>query len=178
MSEQPPVDLRSLANVDAPEVVHEALKAFRRRFWTRYLWIALVVAFTGVSFISATKPSDVRGRMEAASLRAFPTATWRIEGSTVVLAEVSDLGDGTGLRFIVVPDERVEPPGVGVLRSLASFRDGIYDTYLVIPKSSDGQLTFAVGPSGCVPECGTGQTETTVDLGALGIPDQTWRAEG
>ena len=177
MSDQP-IDLRSLADVDAPEVVHEALKAFRRRFWTRYLWIVLVVAFAGVSFIPATKPSDVRDRMEASSLRAFPSTTWRIEGSTVALAEVSDLGDGTGLRFIVVPDPGVEAPGVGVLRSLASFTEVAYDTYLVIPKSNDGRVTFAVGPSGCVPECADGQVDTMVDLGALGIPDQTWRAEG
>jgi hypothetical protein len=176
MSDQP-IDLRSLADVDAPEVVHEALKAFRRRFWTRYLWVVLVVAFAGVSFFSATKPSDVRDRMEASSLRSFPSATWRIEGSTVALAEVSDLGDGTGLRFIVVPDPGVEAPGVGVERSLASFTEVAYDTYLVIPKSNDGRVTFAVGPSGCVPDCADGQIDTTVDLGALGIPDETWRAE-
>jgi hypothetical protein len=72
MSERPPLDLRSLADVDAPEVVHEALKAFRRRFWTRYLWIALVVGLAGMSFISGTKPSDVRERMEASSLRGVP----------------------------------------------------------------------------------------------------------
>jgi hypothetical protein len=178
MSEPAPLDLRALADVDTPEVVREALKAFRRRFWTRYIWIALVVALAGVSFISGTTPSDVRDRMEASSLRAFPTATWRIDGSTVALAEVSDLGDGTGLRFVIVPDPGVEVPGVSVLRSLATFDAGIYDTYLVIPKSSDGRLTFAVGPSGCVPECASGQTETTVDLETLGIPDQTWRAEG
>ena len=178
MSEPRPLDLRALADVDAPEVVHEALKAFRRRFWTRYLWIALVVAFAGVSFISGTKPSDVRERMEASSLRSFPTMSWRIEGSTVALAEVSDLGDGTGLRFIVVPDPGVEVPGVGVSLSLATFSAGTYDTYLVIQKSTDGRLTFAVGPSGCVPECASGQTETTVDLGALGVPDQAWRLEG
>lgn len=178
MDEQSPLDLRSLADVDAPEVVHEALKAFRRRFWTRYVWIALLIGFAGVSFISSTKPSDVRDRMQAASLRAFPTARWRIEDSTVALAEVSDLGDGTGVRFIVVPDPGVDVPGVGVPRSLARFSDGDYDTYLVIPRSSDGRLTFAVGPSGCVPECPTGQIETTVDLAALGIPDETWRLEG
>jgi hypothetical protein len=94
------------------------------------------------------------------------------------LAEVSDLGDGTGLRFVVLPDPGVNVPSVGVVRSLASFSDGNYDTYLVIPKSSDGSVTFAVGPDGCVPECASGQTDTMVDLGTLGIPDQTWRAEG
>jgi hypothetical protein len=178
MSEPTPLDLRALADVDAPEVVHEALKAFRRRFWTRYLWIALVIALAGVSFISGTKPSDVRERMEASSLRAFPTMTWRIDGSTVALAEISDLDDGTGLRFVILPDPGVEVPGVGIRRSLASFSAGTYDTYLVIPKSSDGRLTFTVGPSGCVPGCSGGQTDTAIDLGTLGVPDQTWRAEG
>ena len=38
-----PLDLRTLAEVDESDVVKVALKTFRRRILTRYVWITLVI---------------------------------------------------------------------------------------------------------------------------------------
>jgi hypothetical protein len=177
MSDETPLDLRALADVDSPEVVREALRTFRRRLWTRYLWIGTAIVLAGTAFVVGSRPSDLREEMEAANTRAFPEQTWRFDEVSVALEEVADLGDTMGLHFVVLPDPGAGNPSVWVRGELASMQTGSYDTYVETSKVDDGLLTTTVGPLWCQPNCARGET-VTLDLRALHVPPSVWKEDG
>ena len=187
MSEQAPLDLRGLADVDSPEVVRTALKTFRRRLWTRYVWIGLAIVFAAVAFIWGGQPSDLREEIEASHLRSFPEQVWRVGGASVALEEAADLGDYMGLHFVALPDPggrsvrlcvvgaepqslTTGPGGSGAMTW------GAYDYYVRLPKSLSSVIEVAVG--GPCPSSQPNPNVITVDLRKLMIPPSIWRAEG
>lgn len=176
MSDQVPLDLRSLAEVDEPEVIRAALRRFRRRLWTRYLWVGLAIIGAVIALVVGARPSGLREEMEAADVRAFPATTYRFEDVSVALTEVSDLGDTMGLHFVVVPDVGGANPAVAVEGVLLATGHGSHDNYIEAEKVSDGLLTMTVGGVWCVPNCKQGYEET-IDLRELGVPPQVWREQ-
>jgi hypothetical protein len=176
MSEQPPLDLRALAEVDEPEVVREALHRFRRRLWTRYLWIGIAVVAAAVALVVGSRPTNLREEMEAANVRTFPAHTYRFDDVSVALAEVSDLGDTMGLHFVLVPDAGGGNPAVWVEGLLVAMGHGTYDNYIEAAKVTDGRLAMTVGGVWCLPSCKQSYSET-IDLRELGVPPQIWKED-
>jgi hypothetical protein len=174
--ERVPLDLRVLADVDSPEVVHEALRRFRRRMLTRYVWVALAIVFAAVALLVGGRPSDLREEMEKAHTRSFPTLVWRIGGRSVALEEVADLGDDMGLHFVVLPDPGKWSSMIWVRGETESMGWGSYDTYVKLPKIVGDTIEVTVGAGGCAP-CPQRST-ITVDFRELKVPRSVWRNEG
>ncbi len=177
MSDETPLDLRSLADVESPEVVREALRTFRRRLWTRYLWIGLAIVLGAVTLVVGNRPSNLREEMERADVRSAPASpVWHVGGLSIALAEVADLGDSTGLHFVVLPDAGSNA-SIWVGGSTYAMAWGDYDTYAKVPKGTNGTIEVTVGPSGCVPTCPK-QESFAINLRKLRIPANVWREEG
>ena len=186
MSDETPLDLRSLADVDSPEVAREALRTFRRRLWTRYLWIGLAIALGAVVLFVGSRPSNLREEMEAANVRAFPERVWRVPGATIALEEVADLGDAMGLHFVFLPDPDTPSlgfwveaehvgPGPGLTFPLYGMQWGSFNSYVKMQKGPT-VLRVILGRTGCVPFCDQ-QEVLAIDLRELGMPESVWRAE-
>lgn len=178
MSEQPPLDLRGLADVDSPEVVRAALKTFRRRLWTRYVWVGLAIVFAAAAFVWGGQPSDLREEIEASHLRSLPEQVWRVGGTSVALEEAADLGDYMGLHFVVLPDPGKNAPGIWVNGQVSSMWGyTVFDTYVKVPKDQTGRLEVTLGSASCLPDCPKGET-FVIDLRQLMVTPDVWRAEG
>jgi hypothetical protein len=176
MTDQPPLDLRSLGEVDEPEVVRAALRTFRRRLWTRYVWIGLAIVVAAVTLVVGGRPSNLKEEVEAANTITYPgDAVWRVGGSSVALEEVADLGETMGLHFVVVPDPGEAPPTLWVEGMTHSMGWNTYDTYVEASKTDDPRLTVTYGRA-CVPLCET-QQSFTIDLRELDVPLSIWGGE-
>ena len=66
MNEEP-LDLRALADVDEPDVLREALRTFRRRVLTRYVWITVGIGLAIAAAVWGLQPSTLSERMDASS---------------------------------------------------------------------------------------------------------------
>lgn len=176
MADEQPLDLRALGEVDSPEVVREALRRFRRRLWTRYVWIGLAIVLGAVALLVGSRPSNLREEMEAANVRVFPQSpVWYASDLTFALAEVADLGDSFGLHFVVLRDPETSS-WLWVNGATYSMGFGEYDQYVEVPKGTDGTIVVIVGRSGCLPRCAK-QDEVTIDLAELGVPANVWKEE-
>jgi hypothetical protein len=100
-----PLDLSSLADVHAPEVVHQALRRFRRRFFgtgavVLLAALALVGGFLWATVINQTTEDKVE---ESPGVR--PGTVYEVEGNVVLLEKVAETDDGLGLKFVLAtPD--------------------------------------------------------------------------
>lgn len=176
MADQAPLDLRALADVEEPEVVHEALRRFRRRVWTRYVWVGLAIVFAVIALIVADQPRDLRDEVEAADARTYPNdAVWRVNETTIALDQVVDLGDAYAMRFFVIPD-RDASRSVSVTGAIAMMGVDTYEAYAKLPKRGDGTFTMVVGPTRCLPRCPE-QEQLTISLRDLGVPASFWRLQ-
>ncbi len=175
--EQIPLDLRALADIDSPEVVRVALRTFRRRMLTRYVWVALAIVFAALALIASGRPSDLREEIEQAHTRSYPAnSVWRVSDASIALAEVADLGDAVGLHFVLLPDPGKGSPGIWVHGEIASMKSGSYDTYLKLPKISGDTLEVTIGPERCLPNCSQ-QSTITIVFRQLMVPRNVWRSE-
>ena len=180
MDDQAPLNLRSLADVESPEVVSSALRQFRRRIVRRNLWIALLVVSAVGAFLYGKTPRSLPDRISHASETTFPNAVWHRPGATVQLRSVSNLGDTTGLTFVVIGD----PHGVDGSKSqpaevvevvprpvIAADGTSAPTQYFEIPRSSTGIITIELQ----MPNTPSLNTTFTVDLRALHVPPSEWR---
>jgi hypothetical protein len=182
MNEPQPLDLRSLAEVDDPEVVRAALKAFRRRIWTRYLWILGVVAILIAAVISLTRPHDLADRIQRGTTIAYPGngAVYAVGRSRIALTEVADLGATTGIEFTVVgppsgPSAIPPPPyAVRVAGSLHT-EQGQTQTWVEVPKTPSGVLHVRLTHQGPCTKADPCAATVTVDLARLNLPATVWR---
>jgi len=174
MADQAPLDLRALADVDSPEVVRAALKSFRRRLLTRYVWIGLVVVLIAVGLWANARPDDLAEEVDAANPASFPDQVWRFDDASVALTEVGDLGMDVGLHFVVIPDDPHAPSYLEIAEATQGMGVGSFDVYERVP---DGvpQLHATLGRSGCVPHCDH-QDQWVIDLSKLRIPANIWRS--
>jgi hypothetical protein len=171
MSDEP-LDLRSLADVDAPDVVHDALRTFRRRVLTRYVWITLAVVLALGALVWGLQPHTLQERIDRASPVYQPQASWQLAGMSVGLARVVDLGDTVGMRFAVVPLRAANQGDTvridGQLQAVST-GDG-FDTYIEVPKTTDG--IYRMVPNSGAPG------SVTIDLGAMRVPEDVWKEQG
>jgi len=102
MSDQPPLDLRALADVDAPDVVHEALRRFRRKILVRSVWVVFA-ALAVVAIVWVRTPTTLAERVDQASRAIEAHPVWHAHGATVALDRVARLGDDRlGFHFVVI----------------------------------------------------------------------------
>ena len=140
MSERPPLDLRALADVDSPEVVREALRNFRRRIVTRYVWLALAIVVFGAAVIWGRTPTTLQERVDSAHSYAEPgaRAVWHLRGISVALDRVADLGDTVGLHFVVLPEPGRGIERISVTGEISSMGFGNWDVYIEITRPISG----------------------------------------
>ena len=170
MDNQSPLDLRSLGEVDSPEVVSAALRQFRRRMVRRNLWIALLVVIAVGAFLNGKTHQTLPDRIEHAPT-TYTYAAWNLPGGTVQLRSVSDLGGTTGLTFVVIGDAQGKPVFVAPPNDVIDDVSTGTASYFEIPKSADGIITMVLVPH---------QNESrnipfTIDLHALDVPPTEWR---
>ncbi|MGZ4151020.1 MAG: hypothetical protein ACXVP3_01095 [Actinomycetota bacterium] len=164
MSSERPLDLRALSAVDEPEVVRQALRTFRRRILTRYVWlvVAVVLAFAVLRWSQA--PSTLAERIEHAPRGVVAHPVWHAAGATISLDSVADLGDGRlGFHFVVIAK------GTASLRmtgQVASELDFPFDHYIEIERAPGyPTLTVLAG----------GRRATVSFAPGSGIPAAVWR---
>lgn len=163
MSNQPPLDLRALADVDAPELVHEALRRFRRRILARSVWILL--AAVAVALIIWTRtPTTLAERVDQASRAIEAHPVWQAHGATVALDRVASLGDGRlGFHFVVIGE------GLVTLRmsgQVATQNLGWWNKYVEIERPAHGYPTLTIV---------TGERRSSFSLGpGSGVTQAVW----
>ncbi|HYG73189.1 MAG TPA: hypothetical protein VEC15_13015 [Actinomycetota bacterium] len=171
MSEERPLDLRSLANVDSPDAVRSALREFRRRALTRYIWVGIGVAALIVAAFLYPPERSLVARIETADERALVGYSVEVGAATWTLLRVADLGDSLGLEWLVWP------AGAGGRLS--------FPTVAFAGVSSDGGgegtlVPFEVEPpadgtlEGTIRTPGSGPEPFVLDLRHLGVPARYW----
>jgi hypothetical protein len=176
MMEPTPLDLRSLGDVDSPEVVREALRIFRRRIVTRYIWVVVIAVLLAVAVWRSGQPANLAEEMDAANVRSFPEQVYRLDGNSVAVAEVSELGDDFGLRMIVIPDDPSRAASLRIEEATEVMGSGPFELFFRVPKDEDGILHAELEPADCAARC----RETSafeIDLASLLVPENLWRAE-
>lgn len=175
----PPLDLRSLADIDAPDVVRGALRTFRRRTLVRSLWGLLAGVVAVVIIYAAVQPHSLPARITSASLVYHPPgATWQFGDERIALADVAKLGDKLGLHLVVVAPSgstlgaqtSMQPKG-----TLDSLETGSVDHWYEVSRPKAGIIhvsIFRTGSCQTINRC-TGSLD--IDLAALGVPDEIWR---
>lgn len=184
--DEKPLDLRSLGEVDSPEVLRAALRRFRHRMLVRGLWIFLGVAILlGLRLAGPLRPSlaDQIERSPGIQLGAV----YRTGGVTVVVVRVADLGDNTGLHVVLAD------PAAGPLDDLNLWiRSGFvewefssagaatehwYEVRVPATGRLDATVQHSVCPRG--PEGGAcsiePQGQITIDLQAFGVDRRLWQ---
>jgi hypothetical protein len=106
-----PLDLRTLAEVDEPDVVKVALKTFRRRILTRYVWITLVIGLVLAAVFWGLQPTTLEQRVQSATPVDEPQYVWRVVGLGVGWFTLAKLGDDVGMQFVVVPNAKGQAAG-------------------------------------------------------------------
>ena len=144
-----PLDLRSLAEVDEPDVVKAALKTFRRRVLTRYVWITLAIGVVVTAVVWGLQPATLEQRVQAATPSDEPQYVWHVAGMGVGLVRVAKLGDDVGMQFVVVPTKAGGQAGDGFTLSVAGSletqltSDG-FNAYVEVPRTAGGRYIVTV----------------------------------
>jgi hypothetical protein len=164
MSGQPPLDLRALGEVGSPEVVHEALRRFRRRILTRSVWVVAAGVLGVLAILWARSPSSLADRVDASARGITAHPIWHANGVTVALDRVADLGDGRlGFHFVVLGRGL---PSVQMSGQVASESVGFADRYIEIEPPAEGYPTLTILAHG---------ERTTIPLGpGSGISMAVW----
>ena len=208
MSANLPFDLGSLADVDSPEVVKQALRTFRRRTLRTAIWVVAVVAVVAVPLVQQALSKDITERITKAD--GFdPGTVYTSRGVTLVLERVADLGKRTGLHLIVTAagvagdnDLHVQLPAVSFGETKESGYQRVVDGWYSVTVPSDGRIALSVfvsphcestGPATpigggmSIRTCTSFQTfdpnevrghDFTIDLKAAGVPERLWHKEG
>jgi hypothetical protein len=193
------MDLGSLADVDSPEVVKEALRTFRRRTLRSMIWAVAVVALLAIPVLGRVTDRELSDRIASAE-GAAPGAVYQSRGVTVVLMRVADLGKTTGIHVVVSAAEvegdnevwaSVESPRVVSSDNTRPARLSENWFELVVPPDGRIGLRALVLPrcdpppgskertfSGCigvVDPHDLPERTFTIDLRAAGVPERFWR---
>jgi len=195
MTDESPLDLRSLGDVESPEVVRAALRRFRRNALRTAAWVA-VVGLVAVTFaLGASARRSLGDRIEGAP-GFSPGAVYQVQGMTAVLAKVADLGRTVGLHFTVaVPnlhtyaDARIRDTyslNIAGARTVDSGDEAaaFYELWAEVDVPADGRISVEVerfctlvsrSSGGCrVRDAERALGSFTVDLRVLGVPERIW----
>lgn len=175
----PPLDLRSLALVDSPDVVKAALRTFRRRILFRSLWGLLAGAVAVTIVYTLVQPHELPDRIRSADITAHPaSAVWEFGKQRIALADIVRLDDRLGLRFVVVGHPS-SPLGARTTLApegmLQPDERGSVDHWFEIERPQDGTIrveAYRAGRCSKVNPCGG---SFVIELSSLGIPDEVWR---
>ena len=176
-----PLDLRSLADVDSPEVVRAALKTFRRRVLVRAGWVILAVGVGVALLLSLVTARSLSDRILRSHTQAYPAgATWDVGPVRFVLIRVSSLGDGrVGLELVsaAAPGSGVQVGGLGPvgLDGVEGETTGDADWWFSLTPPADGRIAFRTRFNGPCAPAGPCGGSFTIDLKALGVPASVWR---
>jgi hypothetical protein len=143
-----PLDLRSLAQVDEPDVVRDALKTFRRRVLTRYIWISLAVGLVVAAVVWGLQPTTLEQRVQTATPVDEPQYVWHEAGLGIGLVRVAKLGDDVGMQFVVIPNaggQAADGFDLSVAGSIETqlTSDG-FNAYVDVPRTTDGRYVVTV----------------------------------
>jgi len=165
-----PIDLRSLADVDEPDVVREALRTFRRRFVTRYVWVALAAVLAVAAIWWAVQPNSLAERIDTATPRDVPGLSWHTHGVDVALAEVVRLRDGVGFRFVVIARSDEAQFCISMPESTdREFPPDGFDAYFELPRSASGVYQTTIG-------CNATRIEPLrIDLQSMHVDENIWK---
>jgi hypothetical protein len=164
VSERPPLDLRALADVDSPEVVREALRTFRRRIVTRYVWLVLAIVVFGAAVIWGRTPTTLQERVDRSSHYIAATPIWRVPGAAVGLDRAADLGDDRiGFHFVVIG----RSVNLRMTGEIGGETVGSWDRYIEIERPTNGVATLIIAIHG---------QRWPIPLGpGSGVPEEVWR---
>jgi hypothetical protein len=191
MTGEIPLDLRSLANVESPEVVQSALRRFRRRVLsTGALVLLAAVGLVGGILWTAVFHQTLEERISEAP-GAWVGAVYEGRDTTTVLKRVARLEDGVGLNLLLAAPE-AQPRDEHFYR-IAGTREfdeagstRAHDFYLVVPPPEDGRINVSlVRQRGCRPDaegfCRAKPVRVerfVIDLVTQGVPEDVWAQEG
>jgi hypothetical protein len=122
----PPIDLRSLADVDAPEIVGPALRRFRRRILVRFIWTIVVLAasIAIVAYLLQVIRSPL-DRIDGSGDAQIQVQT--VGGAQVLLYRATYIDGKVGLHFILVDDQALPDACLTLSVSLPVGRAGVVD---------------------------------------------------
>jgi hypothetical protein len=173
-----PLDLRSLAEVDEPDVVKVALKTFRRRLLTRYVWITLVIGLVVAAVVWGLQPTTLEQRLQSSIPVDEPQYVWHAVGLGIGLVRVAKLGDDVGMQFVVVPAaggqtaDGFELSVAGSLETELS-SDG-FMAFVEVPRTTDGRYTVTMQED----SRGAPSESIVVSLSDLGVDPGIWKEQG
>lgn len=187
MSDDRSMDLSSLGEVTAPDVVRGAFRRFRRRVFTT----GAVVAVSALSLAGALLWATVFNRTIDEKMLDSPGTTLGVvvtEGEVVTIVErVARLDDGLGIHlYRAAPGARRGSYSYALsgTRYAEDFGTAkLADHYLVVTPPADGVVRGTLRlQKGCRAPAGGGfcsakpeALETfTIDLAELGVPEDVW----
>ena len=196
MSEDMPMDLKALGDIESPEVVREALRRFRRRALRNGIWFLVAALLIGSWVVIGRSRVTLEERIQRA-LGVAPGAVYTVGNMTATLVRVADLGDvpdlghRVGIHVLVVAQPR-ESAGsdtytlvfqheAGTLSVGTSTRLNAraFDHWIQIVVPADAKVPVDVyrecSGQACVPRQSTSIGRFTIDLRALGVPENIWR---
>jgi hypothetical protein len=157
VGDETPLDLRALADVDEPDVVRDALRRFRRRILTRYVWIAAAAAVAIVAVSWGRAPTSLSQRVDEARRQIIAHPVWHANGATIALDRVADLGEGRlGFHFVVIGSAaRLQMTGQVGTEAVGSFDQYIEiertETYPTLVVDYRGRTSISLAPGSGVP---------------------------
>jgi hypothetical protein len=182
MSDGPIPDLRSLAEVEEPDVVKAALAAFRRRLWTRYVWVVVIAVAVAAAVVIVTRTDTLRDAIEGASSATIVRGSWEAGDVRIGLDRVASLDDGLGLHFVEIgpsrgsgsrPDTSAYP--MTIEGSIETETWGMFDVYVEVLPPADRTIRVRVDGA----DCGGGPPcSFVVDLRDLGVQRTIWEGAG
>lgn len=188
MNDDRPMDLTSLGDVAAPDVVRGALRRFRRRVFTTGALVAVAAlslagGLAWAAVFHRTLPEQIAG---APGTALGVTVT---EGDVVTIVErVAKLDYGLAIHlYRAAPDAPRRADYSyrfsGVRNAEQRGTTAVGDHYYVIAPPADGVVRGALRvQQGCDPPPGGGECRTeletvqrfTIDLAELGVPEDVW----
>lgn len=115
MTEEMPFDLRSLGDVESPEVVRSALRRFRRRTLRTVLAVLAVGALAATIVVAVRRDPLAIDRAIVNAPGIDISASYQSGGVTLALVRVADLRYQAGFRFVVIaPEVRGMEPFVDI----------------------------------------------------------------
>jgi hypothetical protein len=147
MNDEAPLDLRSLAEVDSPEVVSAALRRWRRRFLTTGgIVLAAAVVFIA-ALVWAVLDKSPRERIEtAAGIR--PGLVFEVGDTTIVVRKIADLGDDIGIALVLAAPDAADGVRHYLSTSLSDLDmeddERATEAWFLLDPPEDGRIEVAV----------------------------------
>jgi hypothetical protein len=151
--------LRSLADVDSPDVLHAAAKRFRRRMLARGAWTILTLVAAVVIALSVYEQARPPLSRLGIPTGVYSAESLQVGGADVVLLQAQYDGDYVGLHFVsVLPGTphacvKLTPgPYTPVVRAPSDGESacggGVGEDWLYMPRPLGERIDFTVSDGG------------------------------